>query len=130
MIEHMFDHARPFAPAGWPREVRPPGAPDWERTAVNWMLDQVPPEYRGYPVLRAHPVVLARFAVLHVRACHAAVLDGLSHARGDLRQVSDETTVEAAVQAFQREEARLIGVGRAVRLVEDALRGRRFRARL
>jgi hypothetical protein len=38
--------------------------------------------------------------------------------------------VEAAVQTFQLEEARLIGVRRAVGLVEDALRGRRYTARL
>lgn len=118
------------APAGWPREVRPPDAPDWERTAVNWMLDQVPPDYRAYAVLRAHPVLLARFANLHLAACQAAVREGLSQARGDLRQVVDETTVEAAVQTFHREDARLLGVRRAAGLVEEALRGRRFRARL
>jgi hypothetical protein len=117
-------------PAGWPKGVRPPGAPDWERAATNWLLDQVPPEYRGYPALRTHPVLLARFASLHVAACQAAVREGLSQARGDLRQVADEAAVEAAVQVFHREEARLLGVRRAAGLVEEALRGRRFRARL
>ena len=52
------------APPGWPRAVRPPGAPGWEHTAVAWLLDICPPEYRSYPVLRRHDVVLARFAVL------------------------------------------------------------------
>src|SRR3954453_10283339 len=61
------------APPGWPRAVRPPGAPGWERTAVGWLLDICPPEFRSYPVLRRHDVVLARFAVLHVEACQAAV---------------------------------------------------------
>src|SRR3954462_10783400 len=73
--------ANHVAPPGWPHEVRPPDAPDWERTAVNWLLDLCPPEYRGYPALRRHVVVLARFAVLHVEACHAAVKRGLSEAR-------------------------------------------------
>ena len=54
------------APPGWPAQVRPPDAPDWERTAQNWLLDICPPEYRAYPALRRHVVVLARFAVLHV----------------------------------------------------------------
>ena len=45
-------------------------------TAVNWLLDICPPEFRGYPVLRRHEVVLARFAVLHVEACQAAVRRG------------------------------------------------------
>ncbi len=121
---------RPVAPPGWPAEVRPPGAPDWERTATAWLLDQCPPEYRTYPALRRHPVVLARFAVLHLEACQAAVNRGLSEARGVLREVADAGVVEAAVQTWQRESARLLGVRRAAGLVEEALRGRRFVARL
>jgi hypothetical protein len=75
-------------------------------------------------------VVLARFAVLHVEACQAAVNRGLSEARGALRDVADASAVDAAVETFQRESARLIGERRAVGLVEEALRGRRFVARL
>lgn len=117
-------------PPGWPRPVRPPGAPDWERTAAAWLLDICPPEFRGYPLLRRHEVVLARFAVLHVEACQAAVRRGLSEARAVLRDVVDPDTVEAAVITWQAEEARLLAERRAVGLVEEALRGRRFRARL
>jgi hypothetical protein len=126
----MAETTRPVAPPGWPRAVRPPGAPDWEATAVAWLLDVCPPEFRTYPALRRHPVVLARFAVLHVEACQAAVNRGLSEARGDLRDVADTMVVEAAVETWQRESARLIGVRRAAGLVEEALRGRRFVARL
>ena len=122
--------AQLVAPPGWPRQVRPPGAPAWERTAVNWLLDICPPEFRGYDVLRRHDVVLARFAVLHVEACQAAVRRGLSEARAELRDVTDQDTVEAAVQTWHTEAARLIAERRAVGLVEEALRGRRFIARL
>lgn len=118
------------APPGWPSQVRPPGAPDWERTAVTWLLDLCPPEYRSYPTLRRHVVVLARFAALHVEGCQAAVRRGTSEARGSLRDVADIDTVEAAVATWQREDARLSAVHRSVLLVEEALRGRRFRARL
>ncbi len=118
------------APPGWPRQVRPPGAPGWEHTAVGWLLDICPPEYRSYPALRRHEVVLARFAVLHVEACQAAVRRGLSEARAALRDVADADTVEAAVQTWQAESARLMAERRAVGLVEEALRGRRFVARL
>ncbi len=117
-------------PPGWPAQVRPPGAPAWERTAVAWLLDICPPEFRGYPVLRRHDVVLARFAVLHVEACQLAVRRGLSEARGVLRDVVDAETVEQAIVTWQAEEARLLAERRAVGLVEDALRGRRFVARL
>ncbi|MEZ5094210.1 hypothetical protein [Nocardioides sp.] len=121
---------RAFAPPGWPREVRPPDAPGWERTATGWLLDQCPADYRLYPGLRRHPVVLARFAVLHVEAGQAAVRRGLSEARGELREVATPDEVEAAVETFQREEARLVGVRRAVGLVEEALRGGRYAPRL
>ena len=110
--------------------MRPPGAPDWETTATAWLLDLCPPEYRTYPALRRHPVVLARFAVLFVEACQTAVNRGLSEARGGLREVADGLVVETAVETWQRESARLLGVRRAAGLVEEALRGRRFVARL
>ncbi len=118
------------APPGWPAEVRPPDAPAWERTAEAWLLDITPPEFRSYPVLRRHVAVLARFAVLHVEACQAACRQGLSEARAELRDVVDGDTVEAAVQTWHTEAAALLGRRRAVGLVEDALRGRRFVARL
>jgi hypothetical protein len=117
-------------PPGWPRQVRPPDAPGWEHTAAAWLLDLCPPEYRGYPALRRHLVVLARFAVLHVEACQEACRRGLSEARSDLRDVADPDVVDAAVETWLTEDARLGGVRRAAGLVEEAIRGRRFVARL
>jgi hypothetical protein len=118
------------APPGWPPEVRPPDAPDWEATASSWLLDLCPPDYRRYTGLRRHVVVLARFALLHVEANQAACRRGLSEARADLSQVAGPAVVDAAIQTFQLEEARLMAVRRAVGLVEEALRGRRYVARL
>lgn len=118
------------APPGWPREVRPPDAPGWEGTAASWLLDQCPPEYRRWPGLRRHLVVLARFAVLHVEAQQAATRRGLSEIRGDLKDVASREVVEAAVQTFQLEDARLMALRRGVGLVEEAIRGRRYVARM
>ncbi|MGI8681936.1 MAG: hypothetical protein ACR2JO_07380 [Mycobacteriales bacterium] len=118
------------APAGWPAQVRPPGAPDWERTAVGWLFDMCPPEYRAYDVLRRYPVLLARFAAMHVGAAVDAARAGLATVRAELRGVVPPDAVEAAVAAYEREGARLVATGRAVALVDAALRGRRFSARL
>src|SRR3954447_15897511 len=71
-------------PPGWPEEVRPPGAPDWERTAVAWLYDLVPPDYRVHEVLRRYPVLLARFAGDHVAAGLEAGRAGWRTARGAL----------------------------------------------
>ncbi len=133
-LEHVFEYndamAQLPAPPGWPTQVRPPDAPDWERTAAAWLLDLCPPDYRRYAGLRRHVVVLARFAVLHVEANQAACRRGLSEARADLGQVASLDVVDAALQTFQLEEARLVAVRRAAGLVEEALRGRRYVARL
>jgi hypothetical protein len=110
--------------------VRPPDTPDWERTAVAWLFDLCPPDYRAHEVLRRHPVVLARFAAQHVQAGVDAARRGLSTVRDELRGLADPETVAAAVAAYEREGARLVVAVRAVALVEDALRGRRFVARL
>ena len=118
------------APPGWPREVRPPDAPGWEESASAWLLDLCPPDYRRFPGLRRHVVVLARFAFWYVEAQEAAIRRGLSEARSDLVQVADLDVVEAAVQTFGLEQARLSAVRRGVILVEEALRGRRYVARL
>lgn len=118
------------APPGWPPRVRPPDAPRWEDTARSWLLDVSPPEFRSYPVLNRHPVVLARFVALHVEAQQAAVRRGLSEARGALRDVADGDTVEEAILTWQAEESRLLVEHRAVALLEEALRGRRFVERL
>ena len=117
-------------PPGWPQEVRPPGAPDWERSAVSWLFDLCPGDYRAYEVLRRHPVVLARFAARQVGAQVAATRDGLAAVRTDLRDVVAPDVVDAAGLALEREGARLLALTRAVDLVERALRGGRFRARL
>lgn len=121
---------RAVVPPGWPHEVAPPGTPGWERSATAWLFDLCPPDYRAHDVLRRHPVVLARFAVQHVRAGIEAARVGIGTVRADLRDVADPETVAAAVAAFEREGARLVAAARAVDLVEQALRGRRFTARL
>lgn len=117
-------------PAGWPAAVLPPGVEGWEESAARWLLDVCPPEYRGYSGLRRHVAVLARFAVLHVEAMQAAARRGVSEGRTALRDVADSDVVERAIATWQVEQARLVGLRREVGLVEEALRGRRYRVRM
>jgi hypothetical protein len=117
-------------PPHWPAAVRPPDAPDWEATAVGWLLDVVPGEYRGYEVLRRHPVLLSRFAAGHVEACLAAARTGWRSLRRDLGRTLPPEVVDAAMTAYEREGLRLAELSRAVTLVDAALRGTRWAPRL
>jgi hypothetical protein len=127
-------HADPVSalvvPPGWPEQVRPPGAPEWERSAVGWLFDLCPPDYRAYDVLRRHPQVLARFAARHVQSGIQAAREGLAGIRAEMRDVVPPETVAAAVAAYEREGARLVVTARALALVEEALRGGTFVAKL
>ena len=117
-------------PPGWPASVHPAETPEFERTAVGWLLDLCPPDYRAYDVLRRHPVVLARFAADHVGAAVSAARSGLAGLRADLAGVVPPEAIEAAVSAYEREIVRLTRTARSIVLVDQALRGGRFRARL
>jgi hypothetical protein len=118
------------APAGWPGEVRPPGVPGWERSAVAWLLDLAPAEYRGYAVLTGHPVALAVVVGHHVTAPRAGARTALAGARRELAGAMPPPALDALLDALAQEEARLVSAQRGVDRVEQALRGRRFAPRL
>jgi hypothetical protein len=117
-------------PPGWPEQVRPPGAPDWERTAVAWLFDLVPHDYRAHEVLRRYPVLLARFARDHVTAGLEAARAGWRTVRVDLADQLPAEAMEAAVTAYEREGARLAAAARGIEVVAAALRGERWVPRL
>src|ERR1700742_1067378 len=58
-----------YIPPGWPTGVHPPGSEDFEATAIAWLLDVVPPDFRLHGVLRRHPAALAAMARHHTQAC-------------------------------------------------------------
>ena len=117
-------------PPGWPAAVRPPGAPDWELTAVAWLFDLVPPDYRSHEVLRRYPVLLARFARDHGLAGLEAARAGWRTVRVELADALPADAMEAAIAAYEREGARLASAARAVDAVAGALRGERWVPRL
>ncbi|RJL33173.1 hypothetical protein [Bailinhaonella thermotolerans] len=119
-----------YVPVGWPARVRPPGSPDWEDSAVGWLLDAVPPEYRMYGVLRRYPLALARMARLHVHAEIEAARQGYRTANVDLKDRLPPHAVEAVLDAYRREGPRLVQLEKSITLVEQALLGESFTPRL
>src|SRR5690349_24894051 len=117
-------------PPGWPDEVRPPGAPDSQRTAVAWLFDLVPHDYRAHEVLRRYPVLLARFAGDHVSAGLEAARAGWRTVRVDLADLLPADAIEAAIAAYEREGTRLAAAARGIDVVAGALRGEKWVPRL
>ena len=110
--------------------MRPPGAPDWEVTATEFLLDCCPADYRRYQLLRRHPVVLARFAVSFVEAQVQAGREGLGGVRVSLAEFVAPQVVAEAVDVWSQQQASQVRVQREVGLVEEALRGRNWARKL
>ncbi len=117
-------------PPYWPARVQPPGTPDWEASAVSWLYDQVPADYRAYEVLRRYPVLLARLAGEQVEASVEAARAGWRTLRSELRDTLPPEAVEAAMTVYEREGRRLGELGRQVAVVSGALQGHRWVPRL
>ena len=117
-------------PPGWPRAVPDPESPEFAPRVVGWLLDQCPPEYRQHEVLRRYPVILARLAALHSEATLAAARTAYAGTRRDLAGRVPPEAVEQTLEALSREGALLAARVREVGLVEEALQGRRWRAKL
>jgi len=119
-----------YVPPGWPTGVHPPGSAGFEATAVAWLLDVVPPDYRLYGVLRRHPVALATMARHHVAACIQGAREGYRTARTELGGALPAHGVDAVLAAYRSEGRRLVDTARAVDLIGRALRGEVFSPRL
>jgi len=120
----------PSLPPGWPDSVRPPWTAEWERSAVAWLFDQCPGDYRGYDVLRRQPLVLVRFAASALDGAVAAADQGLRTVRTELRDRVPPEVVDDAVATYEQERHRARRMRHAVDLVERALRGERWVPRL
>ena len=119
-----------YTPPGWPGQVPPPGAPGWEHRAVAWLLDLCPPEYRGYPVLARHPLLLVRLTARLVSAQQSGTQSARAALRADLSGYLPTTVVAEGLAVLDAEQQRLAEVSGSVQLVERALRGQVFVPRL
>jgi len=80
--------------------VHPPGSPDFERSAIGWLLSTVPPDYVLHGVLRRHPVALATLARHHLGACVEGARNGYRTARAELGPHLPPAAVEAVLTAY------------------------------
>ena len=119
-----------YLPPGWPTGVHPPASDDFEATAVAWLLEIVPPDYRLHGVLRRHPVALAAMARHHTSACVEGARAGYRTVRTELAEELPPHAVDAVLTAYRTEGRRLAATARAVALVERAMRGEVFTPRL
>ena len=115
-----------YIPPGWPAGVHPPGSEDFESTAVGWLLDVVPPDYRLHGVLRRYPIALAALARYHAKACVEGARQGYRTARTELAGALPPHAIDTVLAAYRKEGARLAATAEAVDLVERALRGEEF----
>src|SRR2546430_2882519 len=115
-----------YIPPGWPAGVHPPGSEDFESTAIGWLLDVVPADYRLHGVLRRYPVALATMARYHSKACVEGARQGYRTARTELAGVLPPHAIDTVLAAYRKEGARLAATAEAVDLVERALRGEVF----
>lgn len=116
------------APAGWPDSVAPPGTADWQTSAAAWLLDLLPPDYRGEQMLRGHPLVLVRLAAWYVAGQREAARRALATVRVDLEPWVEPHVVTETLRALDTDDARAAVAQRQVAMVEHALRGGTFRA--
>ena len=130
MIERMFDQpvgAVRAGPPGWPRAVPPAGSPGWQVAAASWLLDLCPSEFRGYPSLRRHLVLLAWLADHHVEAQLVALRQAYRTIRVELTQHLPDGAVEQAMTDIELEGIRLRAARRGTQLIGEALADRRLR---
>lgn len=108
-------------PAGWPRDLPPPGTDEFGDAVVGWLLDRAPADLRLSP-LRAQPIALARVVARIVDSELEGMRAAYATARVELGEHLPPDELVVVQEALESLGARLLHVQREVRLVEDALR--------
>ena len=108
------------APAGWPRDLPPPGTAEFEGKVAGWLLDRGPADLRA-SALRSHPRALARYLAHIVEGELDATRRAYASARVELGESLGAAGLTVVQQALEAEGARLLQTQREVALVEEAL---------
>lgn len=102
----------------------------WQRSAVGWLLDQCPADYRQYRAWRRHPLALAWLTVCHLDAQLEAMRAGYRGIRVDIGEQLGPDAVRDVLAALEIEGVRLVATRRGAGLLLEALQGREFIPRL
>jgi hypothetical protein len=87
----------------------------------QWLLDQLPGEYREFDVARRHPILLARLALLQVNAETSALRLLLARIRVDMREILTPAATDSAIEMLEKRLASLATLERQVTLVGEAI---------
>lgn len=115
-------------PVGWPNPVADPDDPRFVESAVAWMLDQGPGEWRAHGFWREHPQALAHRLLHDIEARREGARNAYSSVRVSLSD--SDVDIDRALAAIEEEGAHLAARAREAELIADALAGRRWRGRL
>jgi hypothetical protein len=92
-------------------------------SALRWLLDLLPPGYREQLPLKRYPVALAVTARHHTEAVVEGARQGYRMIRVELAGQMPVREVDAVLEAYRVEGAKLAAKARAAALVERTLRG-------
>jgi len=120
-------------PPGWPKGVpspTPAGGDDeatavWTDRAALWLFDQSPAEYRQYPLLRRHPLILAWLMRQNNEALTDAARRSYATARAELAPLISPMVIAQLLATLERDGARLLALQREADLVWDAMQRQR-----
>ena len=112
---------------GWPPDLPPGAADEFDARVVGWLLDRAPADLRTSP-LRRYPVALAAFVQHHVAASLEGARTAYARARTELSGILEADALSEVQRALEAEGARLLQTQREVGLVAATLRDRAERA--
>lgn len=115
-----------YLPPGWPAPVPGPGTPEFEASAVSWLYEHCPADFRRYAVLRRYPLLLGRLAVEQLTAARSAAREGYRTARAQLADRVPPAALGELLAAYEQEGRRLSHALRGAQLVARALSGEQF----
>ena len=111
-------------PAGWPRDLPPPGTDEFDAKVAGWLLDRGPADLRSSGI-RQWPLALAHLLVRVLEAEVEGTRKAYASARVDLSTHLTPAELASVQAALEAEGARLLHMQREVALVAQALLSKR-----